>query len=69
MENQRLDRIESRLDSIDKNLERHMKRSDAMEAQVAPMLELRTEIRGVFKLIKFIGVLAGIVECARFFIH
>lgn len=65
MEQQRLDRIEKRLDSIDDNLARHMKRSDALEAQVAPMLELRTEIKGVVKLIKFVSAIAAIAECFR----
>jgi hypothetical protein len=65
--NQRLDKIDSRLDSIDANLSKHMKRSDMLEAQVAPMLELRTEIKGAIKLLKLIGLLAGILECIRLF--
>jgi hypothetical protein len=65
----RLDSIDQRLDCIDQNLDRHMKRSDLLEAQVSPMLELRTEIKGIVKLIKFIGILAGILECIRLFLH
>jgi hypothetical protein len=68
MNNDRLDRIERRLDSIDKNLERHMKRSDALEAQVAPMLELKMEIKTVIKLVKFIGIIAGILEAVHWYI-
>jgi len=64
-QDRRLERIEKRLDSIDDNLARHMKRSDSIEAQIAPMLELRTEIKGVIKLIKFASALAAIVECFR----
>lgn len=62
---ERLGRIETRLDSIDDNLARHMKRSDAIEAQIHPMLELRTEIKGVIKFFKFLGVIAGVIECIR----
>ena len=65
----RLDKIECRLDSIDHNLERHMKRSDALEQQITPMLELKAEIKGIVKFFKFIGLLAGIVECLRLFIR
>jgi len=56
-----------RLDSIDANLERHMQRSDALEAQVKPMLELRAEIKGAIKLIKIIGIIAGIAEVIRMY--
>lgn len=64
-----------RLDSIDNNLERHMKRSDALEEQteelknqVTPLIDLRTEIKGAVKLIYFMAAVAAIVETARLFI-
>lgn len=59
---QRLDRIEKRLDSIDANLEKHMKRSDQLEAQVLPMHAALLEFKGAIKFVKFVGVLIGIAE-------
>jgi hypothetical protein len=61
----RLDRIETRLDSIDANLERHMKRSDALEAQVQPVTNLMMEIKGIVKFFKFLALLIGILEALR----
>lgn len=65
MDNPRLDRIETRLDSIDANLATHMKRSDALEAQVAPMKELMLEMRGVVKFLKLAGVIVALIEAFR----
>lgn len=65
MDNPRLDRIETRLDSIDANLATHMKRSDALEAQVAPMKELMLELRGVVKFLKLAGVIVALIEAFR----
>ena len=66
---ERLERIENRLDSIDANLARHMRRSDALEAQMEPMKAMMNEIAGVVKFLKLIGVLAAIVEAIRMFYH
>jgi hypothetical protein len=49
------------------SLQEHMRRSNALEAQIKPMQDLMLELKAVVKLIKFIGVLAGIVECIRMF--
>lgn len=51
------------------SLEAHMRRSDALEAQVKPMQDLMVELRGVVKLVKFIGILAGIAEAIRMVWH
>lgn len=60
MSEARLDRIEKRLDSIDDNLERHMKRSDALEAQTKPVIELMTELKGAIRFVKSFGIIIGI---------
>jgi hypothetical protein len=72
----RLDNIENRLDSIDETLIKqhaslmtHMRRSDALEAQVQPMHDLMTELKGVVKFLKFIGVIVGIIEAIRMVWH
>jgi len=44
-----------RLDKIDENLDRHMKRSDALEAQVEPIHELMTELKGAIRFAKYGG--------------
>lgn len=72
----RLDNIENRLDSIDETLIKqhhslvaHMKRSDALEAQVKPMHDLMLEVKGAVRLIKMIALLAGIIETIRMVWH
>jgi hypothetical protein len=59
----RLYRIEKRLDAIDQNLERHMQRSDYLEKQMEPVKSLMNEMIGAIKFVKFVGVLAAILEC------
>lgn len=73
---ERLHRIENRLDHIDEtlvkqhySLQAHMKRSDALEAQVQPMHDLMLELRGVIRLLKIAGLLAGIIEALRMVWH
>jgi hypothetical protein len=76
MDDYRFSRIEQEISEIKHtlndqhaSLQDHMRRSDALEAQVQPMQDLMLEIKGVVKFIKFVGVLAGIVECVRMFWH
>jgi hypothetical protein len=76
MDDYRFSRIEQEISEIKHtlsdqhvSLQEHMRRSDALEAQVQPMQDLMLEIKGVVKFIKLIGVLAGIVECVRIFWH
>lgn len=64
-QNERLGRIEVRLDSIDDNLDRHMKRSDSIEEQVQPMKELMIELKGFYKILKLLALLAAILEAYR----
>lgn len=59
--------VVTRLDSIDANLERHMKRSDALEAQVVPMHDALLKFEGAVHFIKLVAALAGIVELVRLF--
>lgn len=56
-----------RLDSIDANLERHMKRSDALEAQVEPLKRMSHEFLGAVNLIKILAAIAGAAELIRLF--
>jgi hypothetical protein len=65
MDDKRLDRIETRLDSIDQNLERHMKRSDAIEEQVKPMHELMVSMHSFYRVLKVVALLAAIAEGFR----
>jgi hypothetical protein len=51
-----------RLDAIDANLEVHMKRSDALEAQVEPLKKMSHEFLGAVHLIKLLAALAAIAE-------
>jgi len=62
----RLDRIENRLDAIDANLERHMKRSDSLEEIVKPVQIMMIEMTGIVKLLKFIALIVSILEALRF---
>jgi len=68
-QDERLERIETRLDSIDENLARHMRRSDALEAQMEPMKAMMNEVKGVAKFLKLIGIIAAIAEAIRMFYH
>lgn len=65
MDEQFKNEVVRRLDSIDDNLERHMKRSDALEAQVAPMHDALKKFEGGISLIKIIAALAGAAELVR----
>jgi archaellum component FlaC len=65
MDDKRLDRIENRLDSIDYNLEKHMKRSDNLEEQIKPMKELMVDMRAFYRVLKILAVIATIVEGFR----
>lgn len=65
MDDKRLDRIELRLDKIDENLDRHMKRSDSLEEQVKPMKELMTDMRAFYRILKVLAVIATIIEGFR----
>ena len=60
-----LKNIESRLDKIDENLDRHMKRSDALEEQMKPMKELMTDMRAFYRILKVLAVIATIIEGFR----
>ena len=65
MDDKRLDRIENRLDSIDYNLEKHMKRSDNLEEQIKPMKELMMDMRAFYRVLKILAVIATIIEGFR----
>lgn len=74
----KIDKLDDRLDGIDKilvkqetNLALHMKRSDALEAQIKP---LQTHVDGIGGILKGLGllglaisILAGIVKILEFF--
>ena len=81
MDENRLNRLEAKVDIIrddiaginttlakqEVNLDKHMKRSDALEAQVAPLKEHLIQLKGVMNFVKLIALLAGIIECIRLF--
>jgi len=58
-----------RLDSIDANLERHMKRSDSLEAQIEPLKQLSHEFIGAVNLIKIAAAVAAVAEFIRLMWH
>lgn len=82
MSNERLQRMEDKLDdisehlwSVDKTLasltmilDEHQRRSTAMEEQVKPMLELKTKIEGCINLVYVIAAIATIAEVTRMFL-
>lgn len=64
-------RIETRLDSIDKNLSEHMKRTDLLEKKMHIFDDLVHDAHGAIKVLKIVGSLvafgAAIAEIVRFF--
>lgn len=75
---QNIIRVEERLNGMDRtlvkqeeNLKEHMKRSDLLEEQMAPVKKHVALVESVFKIVGAIGVLvataAGIVKIIEFF--
>lgn len=69
MDDQFKETVTHRLDSIDANLERHMKRSDALEAQIEPLKRMSHEFLGAVHLIKIAAAVAAIAEFIRLLFH
>jgi len=72
----KLDHIDTKLCAIDITLgkqsvilDEHVKRTDTLQGMVNDHQEVMSGLNGVVKFFKFIGVLAGIVECIRLFFH
>ncbi len=74
----RIDRIEEKLDSIDKtlavnteSLQAHMKRSDAIESIVLPLKAERDMVAGALKFIGLVTTISGagmaVIEIIKFF--
>lgn len=65
--NDKLDILDERLDTVEKilavqeqNLQLHMKRSDALEAQVEPLNKFMWAAYGIISFMLFLGAVAGI---------
>lgn len=68
----KLDKISDRLLNIDTTLakqavilEEHIKRTDLLEKQVAPMQDRMKEFKGAVSLIKIVSVLVAVAEGVR----
>lgn len=64
----KIDKIVDKLSDIDTtlakqevNLSLHMKRSDALEAQIEPLKEHVANVSGAIKLLKTLGYVSGIL--------
>ena len=62
----KVDKIDERLDSIDKNLavyneqlKIHIKRTNLLESEVKPIKDHVTQVRGVFKFLAFLIAASG----------
>jgi hypothetical protein len=70
--NAKLDKISSDISEINitlvkqqASLDVHIKRTDQLEDMVLPLNTLRTEVKGVVKLVYFLSALAALLEVVR----
>jgi archaellum component FlaC len=68
----KIDKIVSEVSSVNLTLaaqhvtlENHIARTEALEEQVQPLKEAHTELKGVIKFVKIIGVLLAMAEAIR----
>lgn len=73
---EKLDRIESKVANIDVTLAKqqvsldyHILRTDMLEEKIKPIETHMTELKGVVKLLKLVGVFVGILEALHFWRH
>ena len=64
-------KVNQRLDSIDKNLAEHMHRTDMLEDKMVTFDDLVGDAKGAIRFFKIIGGIAGfiaaVVEIVRYF--
>lgn len=68
----KVDKIDDRLDKVDKHLAIyneqltiHIKRSEMLEEDMKPVKEHVHQVKGIFKFISIIGVIAGIAAAIK----
>lgn len=67
--NEKLDKLDNKLNSINITLVKqqgildvHVKRTDLLESQIVPIQEFKTELNGIIRFFKFLGIIAAIIE-------
>jgi len=69
---EKVDKIDKRLDKVDKHLavynnqlSIHIKRSEMLEDDMKPIKEHVHQIKGIFKFLSILGILAGIAAALK----